>query len=172
MTKKLETLLNLPDNKEDLARMTAEKKTTETRKRKEEKESQAQSLISMADFDKIANALPHVTGLAKKADDELDDIAGRALSAYESLMDLGMNVEARYSGRVFEVAGRMLDTTLSAKVAKIDKKLKMVELQLKKERNEADAKRKSGNKGGDVQTGAVVLDRNELLKQLKGDLDK
>ena len=172
MTRKLEDLLNLPDNKKDLALQKEETKKEETKQRKDEKESQAQALITMADFDKIANALPHVTGLAKKADEELDDIAQRALDSYESLMDLGMNVEARYSGRVFEVAGRMLDTTLSAKVAKIDKKIKMVELQLKKERIDQDAKRKTGHGGSDIQQGAIVLDRNALMKQLKGDLDK
>jgi hypothetical protein len=171
MTRKLEDLLNLPDNKKDLALQKEETKKEETKQRKDEKESQAQALITMADFDKIANALPHVTGLAKKADEELDDIAKRALDSYESLMDLGMNVEARYSGRVFEVAGRMLDTTLSAKVAKIDKKIKMVELQLKKERIDQDAKRKTGH-GNDVQTGAVIVDRNALMKQLRGELDK
>jgi len=42
------------------------------------------------------------------------------MQAYDDLMDLGMNVESRYSGRVFEVAGNMLKTTLDAKVAKID----------------------------------------------------
>ena len=42
-------------------------------------------------------------------------------------------LKVRYSGRVFEVAGGMLKTS-DAKVAKLDKKLKMVELQLKKEK--------------------------------------
>ena len=45
-------------------------------------------------------------------------------------MDSGMNVES--PGRVFEVAEPMLKTSLDAKVAKMDKKLKMIELQLKK----------------------------------------
>ena len=49
-----------------------------------------------------------------------------------------MNVESRYSGRVFEVAGGMLKTSLDAKVAKMDKKLKMIELQLKKEKLDQD----------------------------------
>ena len=68
------------------------------------------------------------------ADRELNEVADKAMEAYEDLMDLGMNVESRYSGRVFEVAGGMLKTSLDAKVAKLDKKLKMVELQLKKEK--------------------------------------
>jgi hypothetical protein len=86
-------------------------------------------------------------------------------------MDLGMNVESRYSGRVFEVAGTMLKTTLDAKVAKLDKKLKMVELQLKKEKMDRD----SGPGDGDIVSGEgyVVTDRNSLLERLKGmDKDK
>jgi hypothetical protein len=166
MTRKLEDLLNLPDNKQDLAEQKEDQRKEETKVRQE------QSLRSMAEFDKIASALPHVSGLDRKADDELNDISRRAMDSYEALMDLGMNVEAKFSSRVFEVAGRMLDTSLNAKVAKIDKKLKMVELQLKKERNDQDALRKSGKGDNNVQDGAIILDRNELLKQLKGDLDK
>jgi hypothetical protein len=83
-------------------------------------------------------------------------------------MDLGMNVESRYSGRVFEVAGGMLKTSLDAKVAKLDKKLKMVELQLKKEKADKD----SGADGSIVQgEGVLVTDRNSLLEKLKN-LDK
>ena len=99
------------------------------------------------------------------ADTELNDIAQRALEAYEDLMDLGMNVEARYSGRVFEVAGNMLKTSLDAKVAKIDKKLKMVELQLKKEKLDKEDNNDSGMIDG---KGYVVTDRNSLIERLKG----
>ena len=129
MTKKLEELLNLPDSKEILEDAKADE-------RKKKKESavveQEDNFRDIAEFDKIASALPSVKGLGEKADSELNDIAGRALQSYEDLMDLGMNVESRYSGRVFEVAGGMLKTSLDAKVAKMDKKLKMIELQLKK----------------------------------------
>ena len=91
------------------------------------------------------------------------------MSAYEDLMDLGMNVESRYSGRVFEVAGQMLKTNLDAKVAKLDKKLKMVELQLKKEKQDKD----SGNDDGNIVNGEgyIVTDRNSLLEKLKN-MDK
>ena len=102
-------------------------------------------------------------------DQELDDIGQRAVTAYEDLMDLGMNVESRYSGRVFEVAGQMLKTNLDAKTAKLDKKLKMVELQLKKEKQD-----KEGGVDGDSIVngeGYVVTDRNSLLDKLKN-MDK
>jgi hypothetical protein len=110
--------------------------------------------------------LPAVKGLGQMADNELNEVADKAMQAYDDLMDLGMNVESRYSGRVFEVAGTMLKTNLDAKVAKLDKKLKMVELQLKKEKMDRDG----SNTPGDVVNGDgyVVTDRNSLLQKLKG----
>ena len=79
-----------------------------------------------------------------------------------------MNVESRYSGRVFEVAGSMLKTSLDAKVAKMDKKLKMIELQLKKEKLDNDTPNNGDVVNGD---GYVVTDRNSLLEKLKS-MDK
>jgi uncharacterized protein YdaT len=166
MTKKLEELLNLPDSKEiiDDAKQEEKKKKKETAVVEQE-----ETFSAMEEFDKIASALPAVKGLGDKADSELEDIASRALEAYEDLMDLGMNVESRYSGRVFEVAGSMLKTSLDAKVAKMDKKLKMIELQLKKEKMDKDSGK---NDDGMIEgQGYVVTDRNSLIERLKG-LDK
>jgi|TARA_B100001094_G_scaffold317598_1_gene360197 hypothetical protein len=163
MTKKLEELLNLPESK-DLVDQDKKKSKAETAIVEQE-----ETLRDIAEFDKIASALPSVKGLGEKADAELNDIAQRALQSYEDLMDLGMNVESRYGGRVFEVAGSMLKTSLDAKVAKMDKKLKMIELQLKKEKLDKDS---SGNEGDIVNgDGYVVTDRNSLLQKLKN-MDK
>jgi hypothetical protein len=166
MTKKLEELLNLPDSKDivDKARE-ADKQT-----KQEATIIEAQEAVrDIQELDKITAALPRVKGLGDKGDEELEDIAQRALNSYEELMDLGMNVEARYSGRVFEVAGGMLKTSLDAKVAKMDKKLKMIELQLKKEKLDND---NSNSDGGIVNgEGYVVTDRNSLLEKLKN-IDK
>ena len=163
MTKKLEELLNLPESK-DLVDQDKKKSKAETAIVEQE-----ETLRDIAEFDKIASALPSVKGLGEKADAELNDIAERALQSYEDLMDLGMNVESRYGGRVFEVAGSMLKTSLDAKVAKMDKKLKMIELQLKKEKLDKDS---SGNEGDIVNgDGYVVTDRNSLLQKLKN-MDK
>jgi hypothetical protein len=163
MTKKLEELLNLPESK-DLVDQDKKKSKAETAIVEQE-----ETLRDIAEFDKIASALPSVKGLGEKADAELNDIAERALQSYEDLMDLGMNVESRYGGRVFEVAGSMLKTSLDAKVARMDKKLKMIELQLKKEKLDKDT---SGNEGDIVNgDGYVVTDRNSLLEKLKN-MDK
>jgi hypothetical protein len=120
----------------------------------------------MDEFDKISAALPQVKGLGDIADDELDSLAQRATDAYDDLMDLGMNVEARYSSRIFEVAGGMLKNAIDAKTAKLDKKLKMIELQLKKAKLDQDANQSDDgiNLNGD---GFIVTDRNSLLEKLK-----
>lgn len=165
MTKKLEDLLGLPESKELIKKVEKEERKKE---KKAEIIDQKRALRDLAEYDKIAAALPAVEGLGKIADEELNELADKALQAYEDLMDLGMNVESRYSGRLFEVAGTMLKTSLDAKVAKLDKKLKMIELQLKKEKQDKESNTEDNIING---AGYVVTDRNSLLEKLKG-LDK
>lgn len=162
MTRKLEDLLNLPESKKIVKQ--------EEKKEKKEIAEREETLRDIAELDKISAALPQVKGLGELADKELNDVADKAMQAYEDLMDLGMNVEGRYAGRVFEVAGNMLRTNLDAKVAKLDKKLKMVELQLKKQKIDQDSYNDDGH-GFTEGSGYVVTDRNSLLERLKG-LDK
>jgi hypothetical protein len=164
MTKKLEELFNLPESQEIIN----DDEKQQKKKTRQEIRSQKKTFDQLAEFDKIAAALPAVEGLGKLADEELNDVADRAIKAYEDLMDLGMNVEPRYSGRMFEVAGNMLKTSLDAKTAKLDKKLKMIELQLKKEKQDKEDSKDTGMINGE---GYVVTDRNSLLQRLK-DTDK
>lgn len=157
MTKKLEELLNLPTPEE--AEIIAPKPAKET----------PPAVINLQDrleeFDKISSALPKVEGLGNMSDTELDNLASKAETAFDDLMDLGMNVEAKYGSRMFEVAGNMLKTAVDAKSAKIDKKLKMVELQLKKL---AIDKKSAGESEDPVEgKGYIVTDRNSLLEKLK-----
>ena len=156
MTKKLEELFNLPESE-----------TTEPVESSEQApEVPAISLEEkLEEFDKISAALPRVKGLGDISDAELDALANKAEKAYDDLMDLGMNVEARYGSRMFEVAGNMLNAAINAKSAKIDKKLKMVELQLKKY---AVDKKNGDQAPGEIQAeNAIVMDRNSLLEKLK-----
>ena len=162
MTKKLEELLNLPESQEIIQE--EKSKSNDVVKVKTEEDFR-----DIAELDKITAALPAVKGLGELADKELNEIALKATTAYDDLMDLGMNVESRYSGRVFEVAGGMLKTALDAKVAKLDKKLNMKDLQLKKEKQDKDSGYEdSGLVNGE---GYVVTDRNSLLEKLKN-MDK
>jgi hypothetical protein len=159
MTKKLEELLNLPESKKIIK--------DEEKKQAKAEIAKAQPLLrNISEFDKISAALPQVKGLGDASDTEFDALAQRATDAYDDLMDLGMNVEARYSGRIFEVAGTMLKNAIDAKAAKIDKKLKMIELQIKKQKLDQDANTEDSgiNLTGD---GVIITDRNSLLEKLK-----
>ena len=171
MTKKLEDILNLPNVKEAFKEVDKKEKDKKLKEFGQENPStknlDAQTRRNLqksyAEFDKIAAALPQVKGLGELSDLELDKLAIEAEESYKNLMDLGMNVDSRYSGRIFEVAGNFLRNAIDAKGSKIDKKLKMVELQLKK------MKMDQGNKdGGPIEEsdGFVISDRNELMKKL------
>jgi len=152
--KKLEEILNLPETK----------KTIKKAEREEIKQANQPLLRDIGEFDKISAALPQVKGLGDMSDGEFDSLAQRATDAFDDLMDLGMNVEARYSGRVFEVASAMLKNAIDAKAAKIDKKLKMIELQIKKEKLDKETTNDSIDVSG---TGMIVSDRNSLIEKLK-----
>ena len=119
----------------------------------------------LEEFDKIAAALPRVKGLGDVSDMELDALASKAEQAYDDLMDLGMNVDPRYGSRMFEIAAQMMNAAITAKTNKIDKKLKMVDLQLKK----LAIDRKHGEGGVDTMDaqGVIVTDRNSILEKLK-----
>lgn len=158
MTKRLEEILNLPENK----KLVKEHKT-EAQMAKE-KAPPENLFKDIADFDKISSALPQVKGLGDLSDSEFDALARRATDAYDDLMDLGMNVEPRYSSRVFEVAATMLKNAIDAKSAKIDKKLKMIELQIKKQKLDQDSVKPDDSIQGE---GYLVTDRNSLLEKLK-----
>lgn len=156
MTKKLEELLNIAPAEEP-----------ELIKPVEEESPQAivNLQANLEEFDKINSALPKVKGLGDMSDSELDGLANKAEVAFDDLMDLGMNVEAKYGSRMFEVAATMLKTAVDAKSAKIDKKLKMVELQLKKL---AIDKKNSESSDETVNgEGYIITDRNSLLEKLK-----
>lgn len=166
MTKKLEEILNLPDSRKiirDEERKNAPPVDEEERINIPQPTSAA-VLKNPDELDKINSALPKVNGLGKLADTELDEVAVKSMEAYEDLMNLGMNVESRFSGRIFEVAANLLRTNLDAKVAKLDKKLKMVELQLKKKKIDGDSYNNEVYTEG---TGYVVTDRNSLLERIK-----
>lgn len=121
--------------------------------------SQAQDIIGRIDA-----ALPQVNDL-DDADRELDELSDMAREKFEDLMNLGMNVEARFSGQILQTAGVLLGHAITAKQAKIDKKLKMVDLQLKKMRLDQTAARNTDSVPT-VEGQAMVVDRNELLRQI------
>ena len=152
MTRKLEELFDLPPSG-------CESETTEP-------ESIPATHLALkeidATIDKIDAALPTVRDL-ETGDRELDDLANKAQETFDNLMDLGFNVDSRYSAEIFAVAGTMLGHALSAKTAKLNKKLKMVDLQLKKMKQ--DQASKTDDEPMETAHGQV-LSRNDLLERL------
>jgi hypothetical protein len=161
MTKKLEEEFNLPPLKEALADAENEAVTEEPDEEVIEKEKlpidavEIQTALKAAD--KIDQALPTVRGL-ESHDLDMDSYATQAEQAFRDLMDLGMNVETRHAGDIFAAAQRMLKNSIENKA---DKKLKMIEMQLKKMKLDQD---ENGNSGAIQGKGYVIADRNDILK--------
>ena len=117
-------------------------------------------------IDKVEAALPQVRGL-ELADSELDELANLAVSGYKDLSDLGMQVDSRFAAEIFSVASNMLGHAITAKTAKLDKKLKMIDLQLKKAK--LDQQQLDKDPEATAQQGqGHVLSRNELLERIIG----
>ena len=154
MTKKLEEEFNLPPLKEVLEDQDAEDSPVAIVAEREE------IFTALKAADKIDQALPTVKGLEAN-DVDMDSYSDQAEQAFKDLMDLGMNVESRHAGDIFAAAQRMLKNAIEAKTSKADKKLKMIELQLKKMRLDQNEKSSDDTIEGE---GYVVADRNDILK--------
>jgi hypothetical protein len=159
MTKRLEELFDLPPTQEEVD--TAIPDLPASR----------ETLAALDEaIDKIDEALPAVRGL-ELADNELDELAQLAVSGYKDLSDLGMQVDSRFASEIFSVASNMLGHAITAKTAKLDKKLKMIDLQMKKMRLDQqqavlDSKQELENP---VQQGTgMILSRNDLLQRILG----
>jgi hypothetical protein len=151
MTKKLEELFELPQDDSERETLVSDGDDIEA--------PVPATVDGLSALDKINEALPAVRGL-EASDKEMDQLAEMAVSTYQDLVDLGMNVESRFSSEIFSVASSLLGHAITAKNAKMNKKLKMIELQLRKAKLDMD-------RGDDVATAqGSLLDRNELLEKL------
>lgn len=153
MTKKLQELFELPQDEIDSLSIPIPENASEI------------TTDALSALEKIDHALPQVKGL-EASDGELDELAQMAVDSFKDLSDLGMQVDSRFSSEIFSVASNMLGHAITAKTAKLNKKLKMIDLQLKK----AQLDQKLAGKAEEIENTPVgegkSLDRNELLKML------
>jgi hypothetical protein len=161
MTRKLEELFDLPPS---AAEIDAEVPAITVN----------QALLAELDLtiDKVDNALPAVRGL-DATDAEMDELSDMAKGSYKDLMDLGMQIDSRFASEIFGVASNMLGHAITAKTAKLDKKLKMIDLQMKKMRldQQQQALDSKVAESGLVPTQTaegMVLSRNDLLNRILG----
>ena len=163
MTRKLEELFELPPS-QDAAEVDAGSPPAQ--------DLRTQLQILDENIDKVDAALPGVRGL-ESSDEEMDGLAELAQHSYKDLMDLGMQVDSRFASEIFSVASNMLGHAITAKTAKLDKKLKMIDLQMKKMRLDQqqqviDAKLADTGDPETMQTAqGMVLSRNDLLDRLR-----
>jgi hypothetical protein len=154
MTRKLEELFNMDSSEnidEDVIDQTEDPLS-----------SDLISQETLKTIEKIENALPQVRGL-EASDTEMDELSNLAKGAFNNLMDLGMQVDARFSAEIFNSASSMLGHAITAKTAKMTKKLKMIDLQLKKAEIDRKIAAAKPNDPTPIGTGKVI-DRNELIK--------
>jgi len=156
MTKKLSELFDLPVADDSLNEDIIEKE-----------QMQEITEDAMNTLDKIENALPQVRGL-EASDTEMDELAQMATDSYKELMDLGMQVDSRFASEIFNSASSFLGHAITSKTAKINKKLKMLDLQMKKAQMDHKILTSKGPEeleNTPMGEGSLV-DRNELLKQI------
>ena len=128
MTKKLEETFNINPIDE-------EEEIEETPTVEESRELTEILNAEIETTDKIDAALPMVSDL-NQHDREMDEIHSKALNAFEELFSLGMNVEVHAGAKLMETANQMLKTAMEAKDSKVDRKLRMINLQMQKARLE------------------------------------
>lgn len=160
MTKKLEETFNIDP---------VEEQAKETPTIEESRDLTEILSSELANTDKIDASLPMVQGL-NEHDKDMDDIHQKAINTFEELISLGMNVEVHAGAKLMEAANQMLKTAMEAKDSKVDRKLKMLNLQLNKAKLDLAVEKEAKNKAkteDDFETeGHLVMDRNELMKRL------
>ncbi|MDB4128726.1 hypothetical protein N9578_01590 [bacterium] len=128
--------------------------------------------------EKVDAALPLVDGM-DQLEREMDEYARQAMETFNELVDLGKNVEDRHVAPIYDSASKMLTAGMQAKQAKIDKKLKMIELQMRKQKldmqeRELKAKLKSMSDDDDDREdtieGRVVGDRSSMLAEIMANM--
>ena len=162
MTNKIEDVFNLPPANEQIDEPIKQEETGLDI-------AQLQQQLDVAD--KIDAALPMVRDL-EQLDADMDKYADKAMHAFQDLMDLGQNVEDRHAAAVFDTASKMMTNAITAKTAKMDKKLKMVQLQLQKAKFDAQEAKANG-KDDTIQGEAEEFeDRNSLINAVLDKMNK
>lgn len=164
MNKKIEDVFNMSpaDNSVDLP-ITEEETGFDLEKLQE----------TLDTADKIDQALPAVRDL-EALDKDMDNYAEEAMKSFQDLMDLGQNVEDRNAAGIFDVASKMMTNAISAKTAKMDKKLKMIEMQMRKRKLDLEekkvemqiAKMQDSDSDSALEGEAQTFDRSSLINDI------
>jgi hypothetical protein len=109
--------------------------------------------------DQIKNLDPEHTH-----DAEMDEISHLAVEYGKTLHDLGMSVDVKNAGEIFTASSNMLKVALDARNSKMERRLKMLKLEL--DRIKLERTHPEHNHTQEAEN-VTVLDRNTLLAQIR-----
>jgi len=98
---------------------------------------------------------------------ELDNIAVTAMNHFDNLMDLGMATDPRFGASIFDAASKLMGHAITARTNKIEKALKIRDLEIKERRLAIQEKQNKMNTDDDLDSGARVMDRNEMMALIR-----
>lgn len=117
--------------------------------------------------EKIDSALPIVSEL-NNHDQEMDEIHKKAMDTFGDVVSLAMNSDSHAGSKFLESATTLLKTAMEAKDSKVDRKLKMINLQIQKAKLDLAARKHDETlESTEIESeGSLIVDRNELLKRI------
>jgi len=98
---------------------------------------------------------------------EMNEISDKTLTEFSDIVSLAKDVETRHAGEFFSAAAQMAKISLDARNNKMTAKLKLLELQLRKQRNDLLADKQKATLPEDDNNENVEskeLTRDELLE--------
>lgn len=102
---------------------------------------------------------------------EMDEIAEAAMTAHKDAIDMAFNMEPKNAGSIMEPAARFLELSMKAMQAKLDARMKGIELKMKREKldHELRKNQEEGVVEGEepITEKGRMADRNALLKSMK-----
>lgn len=115
MNKKLEETFNLAETKRDVAEI-----------KKEIAKDRSGVVISTDDLD--------------DHDTKMDEYASESFNYAKEIYEVGLSAEARHAAEMFNAAANFMKVALDAKNNKLEKRLKLYDLELKRQKMENDKK--------------------------------
>lgn len=110
----------------------------------------------------------------KEYDKDNDEIFNETMKAFKDTISVAMDVPAAAAGKIYEAAANFAKIALEAKNSKIKAKLDAIDLSIKKQRVELANKAKTAiqDESEINETAGVVMDRNELIKDIVSQINK
>lgn len=155
---KLEDTFNIPDTINEIV-----EKADQICENMEEDDNLLEQVSNMVNSINLKKNLDMET-----YDKEMDEISDATLREFSELVTIGKDVETRHMGEVFSAAAQMAKIAHDARTNKMNARIKWMELELRKQRNDQIQDKQDfemGEKGQGVEQGQSY-DRNDIIDLL------